>query len=327
MATIHDVAKLAGVGSGTASRALNLSGPVSEEALAKVQAAAEKLGYRPSSAARALSRRQQGLIGVLIPQFDGNVFGSVLHLAEQEIRRAGKHLMVASAQGRDGEPGQDAEALAFLDERDCDGLLLLGSALSDRELILLAERQPALAIFNRHLPELSEHCFALDHAAAGRAVAQQLLAEGHRDFAAITGPKLSADAMARQRGYASALAAAGHRLHPDLVVSGNDAFTGGVASAQQLLATDLPFSACFCGNDEMAISANYVFQAAGRQVAIFGYDNTAALQVSGLKISSVAIPVAEMVQSACAFLLNLCYGSSLEIQRRFEHRLVLRPNR
>lgn len=324
MATIHDVAKLAGVGTGTASRALNLSGPVSDEAFAKVQAAAEKLGYRPSSAARALSRRQQGLIGVVTPQFDGNFFGSLLQLAEQEIRGAGKHLMVASARGRDGAPGQDAEALAFLEERDCDGLLLLGSALTDRELILLAERQPALAIFNRLVPDLAERCFAIDHEAAGRAVAEQLLALGHRSFAAITGPKLSADAMARQRGYAKALAAAGYPLPPELIATGNYAFTGGVAGAEALLASERPFTACFCGNDEMAISANYVFQAAGRQVSLFGYDNTAALQFSGLKISSVAIPTAAMVQNACALLLNLCYGSALPVSHNFQPQLVLR---
>lgn len=218
----------------------------------------------------------------------------------------------------------EAEALAFLQERDCDGLLLLGSSLSERELILLAQRQPALALVNRALPALPEHSFSPDHTAAGRAVAQHLLAQGHRRFAAITGPLTHADAAARQQGFAAALAEAGCPLNPALVVRGNYAFTGGVAGAEALLASALPFTACFCGNDEMAISANYVFQLAGREVTVFGYDNSAALEFSGLKIGSVAIPVAQMMQSACAFVLNRCYGSQLAVSYDFPPRLVPR---
>src|SRR5690606_21516076 len=97
MATRHDVAQLARVGVGTASRALSGNGAVARETRIRVHEAAAKLNFRPSSAARALSHKEQGLIGIMTPQFDGLFFGQALNIAEREIRKAGKHLMVASS--------------------------------------------------------------------------------------------------------------------------------------------------------------------------------------------------------------------------------------
>ena len=71
MATIKDVARLAGVGLGTASRAINGSGPVSPATLERVQKAIEELSFRPSHAARALLSGSSKMIGVYIPILKG----------------------------------------------------------------------------------------------------------------------------------------------------------------------------------------------------------------------------------------------------------------
>ena len=78
MATIKDVARLAGVGLGTASRAISGRGPVSEKALAKVNEAVATLDFRPSNIARALSTKTLGMIGVYVPDFSGTFYGPIL---------------------------------------------------------------------------------------------------------------------------------------------------------------------------------------------------------------------------------------------------------
>ena len=54
MATIKDVARLAGVGLGTASRVVSGKGSVSPATLERVKKAIEELDFRPSHAARSL---------------------------------------------------------------------------------------------------------------------------------------------------------------------------------------------------------------------------------------------------------------------------------
>ena len=72
MATIKDVARLAGVGLGTASRAISGRGPVSEKALAKVNDAVATLQFRPSNVARALASKTLGMVGIYVPDFSGS---------------------------------------------------------------------------------------------------------------------------------------------------------------------------------------------------------------------------------------------------------------
>ena len=80
MATIKDVAKLAGVGVGTASRALSGKGAVSADAVARVQAAVQALDFRPSNVARALSLKTLGMVGVYVPEFGGSFISRILRV-------------------------------------------------------------------------------------------------------------------------------------------------------------------------------------------------------------------------------------------------------
>jgi DNA-binding LacI/PurR family transcriptional regulator len=68
--TIYDVAASAGVSATTVSHALNDKGRVDPATRARVAAAAEKLGYRASRAARALRIRRTGAIAFLVPAFE-----------------------------------------------------------------------------------------------------------------------------------------------------------------------------------------------------------------------------------------------------------------
>ena len=85
MATIKDVAKLAGVGLGTASRAISGRGSVSDKTLAKVNAAVEALRFRPSNVARALSSKTLGMIGVYVPDFAGIFYGPILQTVDGPV--------------------------------------------------------------------------------------------------------------------------------------------------------------------------------------------------------------------------------------------------
>src|SRR5687768_9601747 len=101
MATIKDVARLAGVGVGTASRVTSGKGSFSQDAARRVEAAARELGFRPSAIGRALSLRSTGTIGVFVPDFKGPFYGPLLHAIDTELRRNDRHMVAANGCGHD----------------------------------------------------------------------------------------------------------------------------------------------------------------------------------------------------------------------------------
>ncbi|MDE1996866.1 MAG: LacI family DNA-binding transcriptional regulator, partial [Rhizobiaceae bacterium] len=89
MATIKDVARRAGVAISTASAALNRSAPVSEEVIAKVEAAVRDIGYIPHAGARSLRMGQSRLIGLILPDIANPHFAQVAKVVESACLNAG----------------------------------------------------------------------------------------------------------------------------------------------------------------------------------------------------------------------------------------------
>ena len=83
MATISDVAKEAGLAVATVSRIMNNRGYISEEARRKVEAAAEKLNYRPNELARSLSKQKNNTIGIIVPHIEHPYFAKLISNIEK----------------------------------------------------------------------------------------------------------------------------------------------------------------------------------------------------------------------------------------------------
>jgi len=188
MATIKDVAKLAGVGVGTASRVISGKGSFSPAAAARVGAAARQLGFRPSAIARALSLQSTGTIGVFVPDFKGPFYGPLLDAIDAELRLHDRHMVAANGCGHEDTRQQSLDGARFLIERECDGIILCSNALRDADFAALRDDFANLAIVNRDVKGMKSHCFTVDHRAAGRAAADALIAHGHRRMAVIAGP-------------------------------------------------------------------------------------------------------------------------------------------
>ena len=89
VATIKDVARLAGVGLGTASRVISGKGSVSQDTIDKVRKAIDELGFRPSHAARTLLSGNSQMIGVYIPYLSGTFYTPILQSIYTALRAAG----------------------------------------------------------------------------------------------------------------------------------------------------------------------------------------------------------------------------------------------
>ena len=329
MTTIKDVAKLAGVGIGTASRAISGRGAVAPDTLLRVQRAVRELDFRPSSIARALSLKTLGMVGVYVPYFVGTFYGPILGVIDAELRAVDRHMVAANGCGHADAHQQALDGVDFLIQRECDGILVLSNDLTDADVIGLQRRCERLVLLNRDLPSIASHCFSADHGLAGRLAARALLSRGHRDIATISGPHNAPDNEARMGGFRDELARYGVKLKRAHQIDGDFMIASGAVAARELLQSPRrAYSAVFCANDQMAFGAISCFTQAGvrvpEDVSVMGFDDSAIAAYSTPPLTTVRVPNESVAINGCRFLLNLCYGLSLPVHREFPSSVVWR---
>lgn len=180
MASIKDVANLAGVGLGTASRALSGKGYVAPETKKRIEEAARKLSYRPNVLAQNLLKNRSGIIGVLIPALDHGFFSRLVQELESDLYKKGyKTMLCCTASGEHGEQ----DYLDMLENNLVDGIITATHSFND-EAYLSSSR--VIVSFDRdfggHIPMVRS-----DHKAAGRMAAEQFIEKGCRKILNIYG--------------------------------------------------------------------------------------------------------------------------------------------
>lgn len=333
MSTIKDVAKAAGVGVATASRALSGRGSVSATTLAKVRRAVADLRYRPSAIAQALSLKRSGAIGMYVPSVNDSFYATTLEHVDRVVRAHGKHLIVVTGiEGMDAR-AQALDALDFLQSRDCDGLVFSGYELTAADLLELRQRQPHIALVNHSLPRMRQQSITMDHEHGGRLAARALLSHGHRHIALLRGKETALDNQDRIRGFKDELAR--HGLGVALELPGDFSREAGFAAGEALHArfgrTQKPRERCtalFSANDRMASGLFASLGAHGwrlpQDLSVVGYDDDDMAPYAAPALTTVHVPIHEMAENAAAYLLKLCYGLELPVQRRFMPHVVWR---
>ncbi|MGH8782148.1 LacI family DNA-binding transcriptional regulator [Paraburkholderia sp.] len=330
MATLKDVAQRAGVGLSTASRAISGKGPVSADAAARVHAAIAELNFRPSSIGRAMATRSLGIIGIFVPTFFGSYYGTILKQTDTETRDVNRHVVVATGCGESSPREQAIEAVRFLIDRDCDGVVVMSHDLHDEDLIMLHALHPKMVFLNRAFDQLPEASFCADHWLGGELAARTLLDAGHREIAVIAGPSSSSDNLIRLGGFFAELERADISRDEVTMIESDFSQEGGYRAMQQLLAMNQPFTGLFCANDSMAVSALSCLQRAGLSVpgdvSVIGYDDDYSTPYTAPALTSVHIPTLELTRNAVRWLLNQCYGTASEIEREFPVTVTMRDS-
>jgi LacI family transcriptional regulator len=134
-ATLRDVARLAGVSPSTVSRALSMPGVVNATTRARVQAAAERLGYEPNRAARGLITGRTGNIGLVVPDLANPFFPSVVKGVQARARASDVAVFLADTDEDAAAEVGLVRALA----KQVDGLILCSPRASQEDLAAVAQ--------------------------------------------------------------------------------------------------------------------------------------------------------------------------------------------
>lgn len=327
MATVKDVARLAGVGSGTVSRYISGNGSVSSKAAEKIERAIKQLNYRPNSMARSLSSRRSDLIGVWVPSLEGPYYHMIIRAVEQELRLHNKHMILANAEDAQSDADRRAH-FDYLVNRDCDGILMSCSLQGTFELARTSEHFANLVLLNHQADALAGQCFFIDHELGGRLAARHLVELGHERIAVITGRLSAQDARQRHDGFLDEMGKLGRSIPSDYVVEGAFSYAAAERLVRSFLDINLDFTAVFCGNDKVAMllisELNNRGRSVPREVSVLGYDDVDFAAYTAPPLSTIHAPIEEMARSACRQLLNLTYDMDLPFQERFEPSLSVR---
>ena len=307
--TLEQVAALAGVGRGTASRVINGGEKVSERARQAVEDAIEQLGYVPNAAARALVKRRTDTVALVIAESEERVFGEpffagIVRGIGSALGAAGRQLVLLLAQASERRGGLDR----YLTRQHVDGVLLLSLHDDDELPDRIRAHGVPLVVGGRPREEVADGFVDVDNVqGAGLAVAH-LVERGRTRIATIAGPSDMVAGSSRYEGYAAGLAAAGRQIDERLVERGDFGQHGGAAAMRALLERCPDLDAVFCANDLMAVGALQALREAGRRVpedvAVVGFEDAPIAQSTHPPLTTVHQSPEEMGREMVALLLE-----------------------
>ena len=306
MATIKDVARMAGVSTTTVSHVINKTRFVAEATQKKVLAAVDELNYAPSAVARSLKCNTTRTIGMLVTKSTNPFFAEVVHGVEEFCYGAGYTLILCNTEGN---LSKQRDYLRMLAEKRVDGLLVMCSDL-DEQLLGLLERQKETPMVIMDWGPESPHTDKIqDNAELGGYVAAKFFIEhGHKAIGCLTGHSEKTACRERLKGYRKAMSEAGLEVNEDWILEGDFECESAVGAAKQIISMAERPSAIFCFNDIMAMAMISTFQQAGirvpEDISIIGYDNIDLAPYFSPPLTTIHQPKRRLGKSAVEILMD-----------------------
>ncbi|WP_430784507.1 LacI family DNA-binding transcriptional regulator [Actinoplanes sp. G11-F43] len=324
--TISQVAALAGVSTGTASKALNGRGALRPETRLRVQQAAEQLGFVANAAARSLQTGRTYTVGMITTDSIGR-FSIPLLIGAEDALGAGQ-MSIFLCDARD-DPIREQYYLRTLLSRKVDGIIVTGRRTQARAPIGVGLPVPVVYAFISSADP--RDCSVVpDEADGSRRAIRHLLATGRRRIAHVTGPEHHHSATVRARAAEDTLAAEGLRpAAPTLYGEWSEAW--GRQAAGILLSTGADVDAVSCGSDQIARGLAEALTKAGRDiprdVALVGFDNWDVM-VEGCQppLTSIDMDLEGIGRTAAEQLLAAINGSPTHGQHARPCRLIPRAS-
>lgn len=324
--TIRDVARLAGVGSGTVSRVINNSPKVDPGTRARVLEAIAALEFHPSALARRLSSGKTLSVGVVVPFMTRPSVIERLRGIEVALSTTGYDLVVFNVET------MERRASVLLDlvrGQRVDGLIVVGLSPNDIEVATIERLRVPTVLLDAFHPRLSR--IVVNDVAGGRVAAGHLIELGHRRIGflgdlAVVSFSYPASRL-RHRGVRVALRRAGLALRDSYAVLGDHGRIPAREVAQRLLELPEPPTGIVCASDTQALGALEAARNLGLDVpadlSILGYDD---LEIAGyLGLSTIRQPLFESgVRSVRMLMQHIADGTGPPVRELLEVELVRR---
>lgn len=295
--TLKEVAERAGVSRSAVSRTFTDGASVSAKTRAKVEKAAQDLGFAPNALASSLKTGRTKLIGLIVNNFQNPLILEVFDLFTRGLQNRGLRPLLVNLSGAT----DPAASVRMLRQYSVDGVIVASSTLPSSFAQSFKDAGlPVVHAFGRYSASPDVHVVGIDNVACGRMAAETLIGRGYRRLGFLGGPHKATSTQDRAAGFRAALAD-----HPQIHLSESFAedytFDAGRAEMQRLLQSP-PAEAYFCGDDLLAVGALSAVEEAGLSVpddiGLIGLNDMEMARWQVIGLTTIRQPVAQIIDAA-----------------------------
>ena len=306
MATLKDIAKIAGVNKSTVSRALDGIGGVGEKKRKEILKIADELGYNPDESAKVLAGKNAKTIGIILPELDCNYYASVAGTIEMKLKERGYSLII----GQSGFRSEDElHYLKLFIRKKVDGIIF---ALYNTDVFMkqyegIRKSINVPIVFIESSINLSDYgMIEIDNHYGVELAIEQFARSGFKRVGFIS-EYLSSKV--RLPAFEDALRKFGIPIDRSLIKIGKERLEeGGYLRMKELIAQGSLPEALFASYDTMAHGALKALAEHGIKVpqdlSVIGFDNIRESPYFTVPLTTVAPPVIEMSEIAVGNLIE-----------------------
>lgn len=310
-ATLKDVAKLAGVSLGTASKVINNihTRDVSRE---KVEQAMKELNYKPNFIARSLKTNVTNTIGVIVSDISNPIASKIVTGIESVCRELNFSSMIYDT-GMSKKV--ELEAINIFKNKMVDGILYTSHTMSKDVADSFKKNNIPTVLISTEYPDKYFQSTIIDNQKASMDAVEYLISKGHRNIAFLSGPLDDPNAgYPRFAGYSEALKKHDIPFDENKVVFDGYRMKDGYNAVKKLfnqIKID-EITAIFCASDEKAFGALRALAeenvSVPKQISIMGFDGIPLTDYSTPKITTIEQPLFELGAEG----MKLLYGKITE---------------
>lgn len=327
-ARLEDVAKLAGVSLGSASRSLSVPDRVKPKTLAKVMMAVSQLGYVRNGAARALASRKTGSVAAIYPTLKNPMFANSIDSLQQTLVGLGYQLVVGS---NEYSAERELSVVRSIVERSIDGIILVGSDHHEEVFNLIRQRNlPHVLMWSVDETDY-QHKVGFSNHFASYEMARRVLAKGHTHIAYCGGPtSYNERSRARLAGTLAALREAGREIPPEWIIETPFSIEGGEAAIDQLWQSARRPTALICGTDLHAMGALHACARRGilvpAQLSVTGFDDIEFARITTPPLTTVRVPIDEMGARTARKIVALIENKNVQDDEQLTTEIIERES-
>ncbi|MDR4945177.1 LacI family DNA-binding transcriptional regulator [Neobacillus cucumis] len=307
MATIKDVAKLAGVGLGTASRVINNSGYVSEVTKKKVLKAIEQLGYVPNETARAFVTQDSKIVALFLPSIHHPFFSELAFYIEDELNKNGYNMIICNSSG---QIEKELNYINMLKQNKVSGIIGITYNSIENEI----NNSMPIVLVDRHMGENIPYVSS-DNYAGGQLAFQVLKDTGCMNVAYIGtfSKTIITEVEKRRKGFEDAAKQNGTQC--TLYIE-EDPIKDETAFLNSFLKIFKDINGVFVENDVMALKLVQLALELNinipEQLSIIGYDGIETYSALRPRLSTIRQPIERMGRSLVELVIKRINGVPVE---------------
>lgn len=305
MATMADVARLAGVSTATVSHVLNGTRPVNATTVAAVRDAIRRAGYTPNSLARSLARASSSTIGVAVSAITNHYFSDVVGAVELACSR--QNFMMLLVDTHD-DPEHQLRVVQELHQRRVDGIILAGVSGNGADVLqYLQTNRVSAVLIDRFINDEFDQV-GVENTRATAQLVLHLVAHGHQRIGFVAGKSGLTTSAERLAGFLDGINEAGLTESLDLVECGKSTVEGARQALHRLLRRPQRPTALVTGNNLMTIGTLRALREAGLRVpddlALVGFDNFDWAEFATPPLTVMAQPALDIGSVAVDLLMR-----------------------